>query len=76
MTESDIIRIAKLANGEPAWDGGVDWYWDELERFAALVAAAEREACAQVCDAYGMPDGTSETARILAATIRARWQYD
>jgi len=24
---------------------------DELERFAALVAAAEREACAQVCDA-------------------------
>jgi len=36
----------------------------------------EREACAEVCDAYGMPDGTSETARILAATIRARWQYD
>ena len=24
---------------------------DELERFAALVAAKEREACAQVCDA-------------------------
>ena len=25
---------------------------DELERFAALVAAAEREACAQVCDTH------------------------
>ena len=36
----------------------------------------EREACAEVCDAYGMPDGTSETARVLAATIRARWQYE
>jgi hypothetical protein len=32
----------------------------------------EREACARICDAYGMPDGTSETARILAKVIRAR----
>lgn len=32
----------------------------------------EREACAQLCDAYGMPDGTSEAARILAVCIRAR----
>ena len=36
----------------------------------ALAAAAEREACARICDAYGMPDGTSETARVLAAAIR------
>ena len=34
--------------------------------------AAEREECAKVCDAYGMPDGTSETAKILAYVIRAR----
>ena len=27
-----------------------------LERFAALVAAAEREACAQLCDEYVVPD--------------------
>lgn len=31
-------------------------YWDcwpnQLERFANLVAAAEREACAQVCENY------------------------
>lgn len=37
INRDDIIRIAREANGEPAWDGGVDWYWDELERFTALV---------------------------------------
>ena len=50
MNRDDIIRMAEEANGEPAWCGGVDWTWDEVERFAKLVAAAEREACAKVCD--------------------------
>lgn len=36
----------------------------------------EREACAKVCDAYGMPDGTSETARVLAVCIRARTLHE
>lgn len=40
----NIIELAKQANGEPAWNGGVDWTWDELETFAKLVAAHEREA--------------------------------
>ena len=31
---------------------------------------AERERCAALCDAYGMPDGTNETALALAAAIR------
>lgn len=48
----------------------------DIIRLVNEAVAAEREACAQVCDAYGMPDGTSEVARVLAATIRARWQYD
>ena len=43
MTKEDIIRMAREACGEPAWDGGVEWTWEELERFANLVAAAERE---------------------------------
>ena len=38
----------------------------------ARAVEAEREACARICDAYGMPDGTSETARILAAAIRGQ----
>ena len=42
----EIIRMAKEA-------GGDDWgifkdFMPELERFAALVAAAEREACASI----------------------------
>ena len=58
MTKEDIIRMAREACGEPAWDGGVEWTWEELERFANLVAAAERErikwdtihSCHPVCD--------------------------
>jgi hypothetical protein len=42
MNRDDIIRMAREACGEPAWDGGVEWTWEELERFANLVAAAER----------------------------------
>ena len=37
---------------------------------AEEAVAAERERCAQLCESYGMPDGTSETARVLAAAIR------
>jgi hypothetical protein len=47
----NIIELAKEANGEPAGPGGVDWTWDELERFAKLVEAAartdEREKCSR-----------------------------
>lgn len=47
-----------------------------LERFAALVAAAEREACAALCDAEadefgGMSDGFY-AAKNCAEAIRAR----
>jgi len=45
----NIIELAEQANGEPAWNGGVDWTWDELGAFAKLVAAHEREACAALC---------------------------
>jgi hypothetical protein len=44
----NIIELAKQANGEPARPGGVDWAWGELEAFAALVAAHEREECAKL----------------------------
>lgn len=50
MNREDIIRMAREACGEPAWDGGVEWTWEEVERFAVLVAAAEREACAKLCE--------------------------
>ena len=53
MNREDIIKLAREAEFEvyetDVWitDG---WWTEELERFAALVAAHEREACAKVCD--------------------------
>jgi len=55
MTRDDIIRMAREAGGglsciaEPLEH---PWKFSESElmRFAVLVAAAEREACAKVCD--------------------------
>jgi 5,10-methylenetetrahydrofolate reductase len=82
MTRDDIIRMAREAgiNVEQGFllrFAGVE---DDLERFAVLVAAAEREACAKVCD--GLADihekmnqwGQHKTAETLAQAIRARGQ--
>ena len=46
----------------------------ELERFAALVRADEREACAKVCDDYDdeYDVHTRQTAEGIAMQIRAR----
>jgi hypothetical protein len=49
MTKDDVISIAR-----EVWGDGSSKPWSEsallhLERFAALVAAAEREACAALC---------------------------
>jgi len=51
-------------------------YLGELERFAALVAAAEREACAKVCEDYSdKSDIDHESHGYACATaIRARGQ--
>jgi hypothetical protein len=44
-----------------------------LERFAALVAAAEREACAKVAELVAREvDDTNGTATYIAKAIRAR----
>ncbi len=50
MTTDEIIAMAREAELPEAWisQTGV-LKWADLERFAALVAAREREACAQVC---------------------------
>jgi hypothetical protein len=50
MTRDDIIRMARETDCLDDQHYGSVWA-DKLERFAALVAAAEREACAKVCDA-------------------------
>ena len=49
MTRDDIIRMAEHAGfGMPVQV--FQFRAEELERFAALVAAAEREACAKACE--------------------------
>ena len=81
MRKDDIIRMAREAGFPIAWisdnDGGVI-RWADIERFAALVAAAEREACAKVCDARAIEcDGFTEeqhASEKLAEDIRARGQ--
>jgi len=68
MTRDDTIRLAKDAKLPMAWikESGVIT-WSELERFATLVAAAEREACAEVCQEDGLLWGQR-----YADAIRAR----
>ena len=44
-----------------------------MEKFAALVAAEEREACAKVCEEYETDnDITATLLNIIADAIRAR----
>ena len=77
MTHEEIIAMAREAGMGNAL-GSVDGL-DELACFAALVAAKEREACAQVCDAsveeWLRLDGSHHElteAQMLADEIRAR----
>ena len=65
MNRDDIIRMAREA-------GGDDWgifrdFMPEIERFANLVAAAEREACAVIAF-------NAKTYIEAAKAIRARGQ--
>ena len=71
MTRDDIIRMAREAN---LWITS-DERRAAVVRFANLVAAAEREACAKVCDAEAdeMTEGEwTSCAVYLANNIRAR----
>ena len=66
MTKEDIIRMAREAGFA---DGVVDIVGAEgFANFAALVAAAERAACAKVCEEWFTPNLGTE----IAAAIRAR----
>jgi hypothetical protein len=50
----------------------IDWSCDydvELQKFAYLIV----QECAAVCDLYGMPDGTSQTAMILSSAIKRKF---
>jgi hypothetical protein len=72
MNREEIIKLAREAGGLP--DPMV--FIGAYERFAALVADAERHECAKIVD--GNADGcngmTEQILRSNAAAIRARGQ--
>ena len=81
MTKDDIIRMAREAgflidthsqkyqpNCILSTHGLID---ENLQRFANLAAAAEREACAKVCDEFQARDVGMQPAE-CAGAIRAR----
>ena len=69
MTREDIIRMAREAGKVRP---GVEYMPLEVfERFANLVAAAEREACAKACDKLG-DEYADANAADCAFAIRER----
>jgi hypothetical protein len=79
MNREDIIRMAReaglhrqqhnLMSNPVQHRFSYDGYEENFERFAALIAFAEREACAKIGD-----DHPSWSSRMYSATIRARGQ--
>jgi predicted metal-dependent hydrolase len=84
MTRDEIIRLAQKVDADTS--DFIDYYYNQemivfskgqLERFAALVAAAEREACAKVCDSeveklMQWHPREAMAVGVCAAAIRAR----
>jgi hypothetical protein len=76
MNREDIIRMADKAGFETCSGDGWpnEWLLSNIEKFASLVAAAEREECAKMCEDLTLahPGRADLTADQCAAAIRAR----
>ena len=72
MNRDDVIRMAREAGYQPLDRADFANSLEEafFVRFAALVAAAEREACASIC----FQEGPSIDGELIAEAIRARGQ--
>jgi len=74
VTREDIIRMAREAGFSDTTNPFVAWgaSWEQVERFATLVAAAEREECAKAVEDYcGAWD---DKGYALATALRSRGQ--
>ncbi len=69
MTRDDIIRMAREA-GFLCDEDWVTYGLPGFERFAALIASAEREACSKVVENY--TGAWDDEGYALAQAIRAR----
>jgi len=79
MTKDEIIKMAVDAGSKQINDyytnGTVKSFTPAtLERFANLVAAQEREACALICETLELPEWPDKVRQPLADAIRARSQ--
>ena len=86
MKKEDIINLAKecgllidsndrlSTSRETSFH--VDSCYFNIERFAALISAAEREKCAQVCDVLAAhPEFASDVTKLAAMAIRSRGSH-
>ncbi len=74
MNREDIIRMAREVWGD---DSGKPWHESalvHLEAFAAIVAAAEREACAKIVECEASQYSEPVWAFEIVNDIRARGQ--
>lgn len=72
MTKDDIIRMAQDVGAARLHStGNIIFGVNALEHFVLLVAAAEREACAKVCEKIA-EESSSGWAGQCAEEIRAR----
>ena len=85
MTREELIRMAREAGWKDLREFDSEMHDDifmgktaDLEHFAAIVAAAEREACAKICDDRAFQFFTESPFFVemheLADKIRARGQ--
>jgi hypothetical protein len=71
ITREQVLAWTIKTHGEPTWGFEIEWTWDEVFRFAALVYEAgrkdENEACAEIASwILKMPQND------VSAAIRAR----
>jgi hypothetical protein len=84
MSKDDILKIARDCWLVDKHDCSDDWfirgdaYLPQIMAFAGAIAAAEREACAKVCDEMESSPALSDLekyrTRFIADAIRARGQ--
>ena len=69
MNNERVQQLAERAGIE--WDDKYHYFVSAatMRLFAQSVA----QECADICDDYGMPDGTSQTAMILSAVIKSKF---
>ena len=76
MNKEEIIKLAQEARLIRAGENYTEparWGISEITDFYSRVAAAEREACAKVCDVLAVhPEYASDITKVAAQAIRAR----